>query len=164
MRRVVPPALLLLLAACAPTSRAPSLAPRPIESLDRDEPAAATPAAPTGAAPADPALTRRYAAIVAAAHDGDAAFQRDERAARAAVARATRAAIGSEAWVSAQQEVTALETTRGPVTQALVALDDERTSGTFDEAGLDAAVAEVVAIDTRQRAALAELTRMLPAP
>ena len=93
---------------------------------------------------------------------------RHSRARRAAPApfasRATRAAIGSDAWTAAQLAVTRLEAARGPVAKALGDLDAERTSGDTDLPALEAAVAQVTAIDERERRQLAAIARMLPTP
>ncbi len=149
----------LALAACASRDTGiPSLAPRPIEKLSTAEPVAPA----TAPAAADPALAARYAAIVADAEAGDEGFQQALAAARPAAARARGSAAGSDAWVDAQQSLTRLAALRDPVGKALAALDAERTSGVFDAAPLDAAVARVAAIDARERAAVDTLAAALP--
>jgi hypothetical protein len=146
---------LLLLSGCADDIVYPSLAPRPVEKLSLTEPATPPPSAP----PARPALAARYATMVAAARRGDADFQREEAAARAAAARGAHAPVGSDAWIAAQQAATRVEATRGPVAKALSDLDAERTSGDFDPTALDAAIGEVSAIDQRERSALDALVK-----
>ena len=157
MRRLFSPIALLSLACCANGTVYPSLAPRPIEKLSLSEPAAPPPAAPR----ANPALAARYAEIVATAKKGDADFQQEAGLAHAAAAKGGHAAIGSDAWIAAQQAATRLEAARTPVTKARADLDAERTSGEFDAAALDAAVAEVNAIDTHEREQLDGVTKLL---
>jgi hypothetical protein len=157
MRRVPKLALLLLAAGCANSNAYPSLAPRPIEKISLSEPENTPPPAP----PANPALGARYAAIVEAAKKGDDDFQREEAAVRAAAERGAHAAVGSDAWIAAQQAATRLEAARGPVTKALADLDAQRTSGDFDPAALAAATDEVNAIDAHERAQLNAIVKMV---
>ena len=159
-------ALLLIAAACADdAARYPSLARRPIES-DAGAPAATTtPAAQT--APADPAIETQVTAEAARLDSGSATFGRALADTRAAVTRATGQAAGSEAWIAAQQALSALDAARAPVVAALGALDALRfetaqRADPIDTTRLDAAYARAEAADAEQRAALDSLTRALP--
>lgn len=114
-------AALLPLCACTVTDGPyPSLAPRPVEKLGFDEPAAPAPAPPA----ADPALDARIAdnarerAAAAAAFDtGVVRAQRLARAARGAQA-------GSDRWLDAQTAVAELDALRARHQDALGVLED----------------------------------------
>lgn len=111
---------LLLLCGCAgQTQDFPSLAPRAVESRP-ETPAAAEPA-PTPAA--DPALAGRIAALVDRAKAGDAAFAAALPAASAAADGARGTAPGDERWITAQQQLSALEAARGAAMTLLAELD-----------------------------------------
>lgn len=117
--------LLLLLplttAACIATEAdPPSLGPRAIEGI-LDEPSYAI--APVESA-SDPALAARIAELVAQAEAGDARFQEMSLATERAVDRAEGSAVESEAWIVAQLELSALDATRSPTTNAMGALDE----------------------------------------
>lgn len=147
-----------LLVACAAPGTFPSLAKRPFEKAP-----AAPPEAPvTPAVPSDPALLGRIADALKLARDGVPDFESALPAAREAAQRASGASQGSDAWIEGQLMVTRLERTTGPARDALAALDDERRfldlhPGSPDVPALQAAIAEVEAIDTRQSATIREL-------
>ena len=143
----------LLLAACsAPPLATPSLAPRTAESIDPRLPVGG----PVPAGPAEAGLTARLAELVGQARSGDAAF-----AAAAGEAEQLAASAGereSESWTVAQQAVSVAVAARGPTSRALGDIDAIAASR-LDQAGgilpgdlaaIDAAAAEVAAIDRRQ--------------
>ena len=106
------------LAGCAaPGGQPPSLAPRAAEAID---PRVPVPEQQPSTA-VDPALSAQLAALIARAEAGDAEF----RAAAAGAQQAAEAAgpARSESWVAAQQALSALVATRGPVTLALGDVD-----------------------------------------
>ncbi|MET0371199.1 MAG: hypothetical protein ABW039_07460 [Sphingobium sp.] len=111
--------LVLLLTGCAgPQQNYPSLAKRAAESAP-----IAAPAAPVAPAAPDPALDAQLAKLTAQVDAGTAAFDnayaRADRASRAA----SGAAVSSEAWVTAQLSVSALESARNDSVSALASLD-----------------------------------------
>ena len=150
-----PAALLAILAVggCStPQGGVPSLAPRAAEAID--------PRVPVGGEavqrPVDAALAARLAELVALARQGDSAF-----AAAAGEAERLAGAAGaaqSESWVVAQQAVSAAVAARGPTARALGDIDAlaaatlARQGGIApaDLAAIEAAAAEVGAIDSRQ--------------
>ena len=157
------PILLTLLAvtACAGGIDAPSLAPRAAERQPIELPS--EPVEPAGAT--DPALAARLAAIVAAAAQNDGAFQKERAATEAIVLRAAGAPSGSDRWLTAQQALSAFETTLGPVRDAAAAIDgmrsDPANAAPGNRAAIDAAQAQVEALADTQRAALAALSARL---
>jgi len=100
------------------SSSYPSLAPRPVESRDRDAEIARAQSAAQPAAPAaaDPALERDVQALSTRANDAYADS-------RGAIAAARGAAPGSEAWVMAQQTISRLDADRYACVTALASLD-----------------------------------------
>jgi len=103
--------LCLALAGCVDkTTRYPSLLPRPIEKTSLAEPAAA-PAPPLAA---DPALDARIAASTRNAADAEATFAKAADDAEAKVALARGTAEGSDAWLTAQVALAALDVARQP--------------------------------------------------
>jgi hypothetical protein len=137
----------LILAACTSEGVGPSLAKRPIETLDLSEPVRQV--APP--APADAALKTQIEALVARAQSGQAAFS--ALLPKAESAASTAGADGSESWVAAQQLLSALESERAPSTSALSELDSLIT--TRLKAGNETGQAELQAADA-QIAALVE--------
>ena len=143
----------LVLAGCATGDAAgPSLGRRAVEATDFREPERSV-AAP---APAGPQLAAELAGLRRRAEEGEAAFATLRPRADAAAARA--GAEGSEAWVEAQQLLSALEAARQPSTAALARLDTllaDRLLGGQDEgtADIQALQAELGAmVETQQRA------------
>jgi hypothetical protein len=114
--------------------------------------------------PADPALQAALAKQVAAAEAGDKAFEAQRASAEAAVARAAGAAQGSEAWVQAQEAITALETPRTAVRDAAAAIDalrDPAKASTGNRAAIDAAAARVSEIERAETEKVAALSAKL---
>jgi hypothetical protein len=151
--------LLAMLTGCAVGADYPSLAPRPIEGVSLAEPAARAAPAPTAAPLAD----GRYAAIVARARDGDAAFRRAVAEAAPVLRDGRNAAVGSDAWGTAQTRLSRLQSLRAPVIAALTDLQAEsETPATQADRGLADAAARAIdtvrAIDADEARALAEVT------
>ncbi len=149
--------LTLPLMACAGLSGVPSLAPRPIEKADSAS--TATPA-PFVSAPADAALATRIATLLLEAREGDAVFQREDRAGSTAISAGRRAAEGSEAWIAGEIARSALEVARQRSGDALAALDQllvERT--TANGSGL----VEIAAAKDQAEAIVAQQTQRLDA-
>jgi hypothetical protein len=155
---------MLAVSGCAaPSGPAPSLAPRAAEAID--------PRVPVGTATVqravDPALASRLAELVSQARSGEAAF-----VAAAGEAQRLAAAAGpreGEAWVIAQQALSAAIAARGPTARALgdidgIAADALATQGGIapeNLAAINAAAAEVAEIDRRQARVIDTLQRRL---
>lgn len=162
--------LALLLAGCAGGEGSyPSLAKRPIESA-RDG-AAAAPVDPV--VPEDPALAREIGGWLDKARAGAAAFDSHVAAAQALASAAAGAGISSEAWVDAQQAISALDGQRYDSVYALASLDTlyvERSNavargearGGVD--AIDAARGTALAIVDRQNDLLDEMKGRLAEP
>jgi hypothetical protein len=122
MRRLLLPILMSIpLAACAASGNGdyPSLAQRPIET--RFAVTESVPLPLPGPLPADLAgRVQAWRDRVAAAEAGFAAAL---PTAQTAVAAAARAPVASEAWISAQQQLSRLAILRGPVADALADVD-----------------------------------------
>jgi hypothetical protein len=157
-------ATLLIVGGCAaPSGQAPSLAPRTAEAIDPRLPVDQ----PTAAQAVDPALAARLANLVGQARSGEAAFVvaagQAERLAAAAGARE------GEAWVIAQQALSAAIAAREPTTKALGDIDGIAAAALAAQGGIapaslaaiNAAAAEVAAIDRRQAQAIDSLQRRL---
>ena len=162
--KIAPLVVALSLSACATTrdDGYPSLAPRAAERAGFDEPAVAPPASVV----ADAALDARLAEIggkvttIAKGFDADAAVA--TRAAGSAGART----VGSEAWLTAQTALAALDDWRAQassLTSDLETLAGERSArvGTAYPA-LDALRAKAAAEADREAAAIATLSARLP--
>lgn len=163
MKRLVIPALLLMLSACAKTSNYPSLNPRPIEAKAAGLLGESAPQAPA-ARPADPAVSARIDAALSAAHAGDSAFSTALDDTRSAVRVA--GASGSESWIAAQMAVSNLESRRAPVKMALSDLDGllrEALAGApgQDIPNIEGAIRTVEAIDALQTEAMDALLEAL---
>ena len=144
---------LLLVAACAQDSAAPSLARRPIESRDLNAP----PPAPVPPAAADASLQGEVATLVERAESGERAFAALLPRARAAAAAAGPEA--SESWIAAQQQLSALESARAETGAALAQVDAliaERVLARSDAgiAELQAAAARIGALAEAQQDAI----------
>ena len=120
------------LAACAAQGPFPSLSPRAAEyelagrpvppCIAGSDAAGGTPAAGTAAQnPPDPQLGAELARLLDQARRGQAEFDKILPGARSQVGRA--GATGSDAWVTAQQDVSRLEAARAPTVDALAALE-----------------------------------------
>ena len=157
-------AALFAIAGCAtPQIAAPSLAPRAAEAIDPRSPVAPA----VVQRPADPALAARLAELIGLARNGENAF-----VVAAGEAQRLAAAAGpreSESWVVAQQALSAAAAARSPTTRALGDIDAiaaaalQRQGGIApaDLAAIEAAAAEVGAIDRRQAQAIDDLQRRL---
>ena len=159
---LLPSAALLVLAGCGAQVSAPTLAPRAVEKQPIDMPVTSA-TEPEG--PADAALVAKIAPLVASAEAGDKAFSEQRARTAAVVARAAGTAQGSEAWVAAQEAVTALASARGPVRDAAGAVDalriDPANAAPGNRAAIDTAAARIEAIERAEGAAIAELNAKL---
>jgi hypothetical protein len=160
MKFAIPLLSLLLTCACADMGEIPSLAPRPIEKLDKASPA---PAVPTATVAADADLNAKIAALLAGARAGDTRFAREDGASAKAIIAGGRAAIGSDAWIAGQAAQSALEAARQESADALSALDqllvEQTTSGGAGLAEIEVAQREAASIVARQSERLAALSR-----
>jgi len=150
------PALLLLallLPACStPGGPFPSLQPRAAEAIDPRVPVDR----PMNARPVDPALAATLARLVSEARVGDAAFA--PAIASAEHLAGSAAGRGSESWIAAQEALTAAIAARRPTATALSDIDElggerlQKQGGMApaDAAAIEAAAADVGAIDQRQ--------------
>lgn len=144
-------AVSVLLSACATRIDAPSLLPRAVEATRPDDVAA-----PPAPAAVDAGQVATAARMVAQAKAADAAFERELPAAFKSGPE------GSEAWITAQSARSAAEIARGPVVDALRALDGS-VAQAIDE-GRDAAPLiearkEIQAIADRQQQRLDAISR-----
>ena len=156
--------LTLIAAGCTtPSGPAPSLAPRAAEAIDPRVPVVAT----IDQRPVDRALAAQLASLIGLAHGGEGAF-----AAAAGEAQRLAAAAGppqSESWVVAQEALSAAVAARSPTTRALGDIDGIAANSLAKQGGLapadlaaiEAAAAEVGAIDRRQAQAIDELQKRL---
>ena len=170
-RAIVPSALAIALAGCAPPVDAPSLAMRPSE-IARETAVSPSSELPTSEPIAsagteiDISVRQRIDTAVKRAQDGKAEFEQALGIATGAVGKARGAAPASDSWIEAQLMVTRLERTREPVTSALAELDVIRreleASGLgYTLAPLDRATAAITNINDRQQSALAALSDRL---
>ncbi|MEJ7926157.1 hypothetical protein WG908_05215 [Sphingobium sp. AN641] len=146
------PSLALLLSGCVGAQGGyPSLAKRPIEGAPMAQPA------PVVAPPvaADPALAQEVARYAAQAQAGQSAFDARLDAADRAARAAAGAGVSSEAWVVAQQAISALEQARNDSVSALASLDVLYVARANAEADGKAVAGGMDAIDTERAAALA---------
>ena len=150
------------LAACGAQVSAPSLMPRAVEKQPIDMPVATAIEADT---PVDPALQTKIAEQVAKAQAGDAAFNAQRAEAEKMVARAAGAGQGSDAWVEAQEALTALESARIAVRDAAAAIDalrdDPANAAPGNRAAIDAAAAEMTRLEEAQTALAVALNKRL---
>ena len=157
-------ALLLVLSACStPATNAPSLAPRAAEAIDPRVPIPSEPVV----GEVTPSLSATLAELISQARKGDAGFQ--PVAAEAERLAAAAGAPQGEAWVVAQQGLSAAVAAREPVTKALGdidALGSRELAGrggisAADQAAIERAAATVGDIDRRQAALIDRLQRRL---
>lgn len=158
----------LSLAACSTSASYPSLAYRAVERTAM--PAAAEPALPPVQLPPPTAdLTSRIDGLVAAAREADKQFAAKRPAAERAVSAAARASRTSDAWVSAQVAVSALQASRDTAVASLADLDslyaDARQAEPVGDSpsalAIDTARGEVQALVDAQNAAIAALDTRL---
>lgn len=169
IRSRILPSLALFLSGCAGApGNYPSLAKRAVEGAPM-----ASPSAPPVSAPADSALATELAKLTAQAEAGRNAFDERYVGAEKLARAASGAAISSEAWVSAQQAVSALESARNDSVSALASLDmlyvqrmsaiaDGKASG--GEAEIDSARAAALAIVDSQNDRIDALKARLAQP
>lgn len=136
---------------CAASDVGPSLARRPIESLDLSEPVREP--APEPAASGE--LARDLAALLQQARAGEREF--GTLLPRATTAAASAGAEGTESWIAAQQLLSALEGARAGTRTALTRVDSLLAERVLagDDAGLSelqAAQQEIGTLDARQQA------------
>ena len=158
-------ALPLILAGCAAEqARYPSLLPRAAEKTGFDEPALAAPA-PVAA---DPALDARLGGIAGKLDAVTRGFDADLAKAQTAAAVPGARTVGSEAWLSAQAALAALDDWRSQATGLatdLEALVGERLGSVGTPySALDAMQARAAAEAERQAGAIGKLTAALPTP
>ena len=155
----------LALSGCLAAANPPSLMPRAIET--RSEAAEPPPATPV-TKPVEAAIVRKIAALLAEATTADAEFAKADAAGAAAIRAGRGAAVGSEAWVNAEQSRSALVTTRQHLASTLSEIDSlviaqadaasiNPTVGGLDE--LRAAQSVIEAMVTRATARLDDLNR-----
>jgi hypothetical protein len=161
-RNILLSAAALSLAGCGAQVSAPSLMPRAVEKQPIDMPVTDAIEADT---PVDPALRAKIAEQLAAGQAGDRAFAAQRAETEKAVARAAGAAQGSEPWIAAQEAVTALTALRAPVRDAAAAIDalrdDPANAAPGNRAAIDAAAAEMTALETKEADAVAALNKAL---
>jgi hypothetical protein len=152
------------LAACSsPTGPYPSLAPRAAEAIDPRVPIAVDPSPGS----VDPAMRAALAEAVARARAGAPQF--DSLARRAATLAAAAGPRQSESWIVAQQALSALGAQYGVTTAAAAdidaiaaeRIDQARWLVPATRAAIEAAAAEVGAINDTQRATIARLSTRL---
>lgn len=149
LRRLLP-TFALFLSGCAGTLTGyPSLAKRAVENAPVGE-------APTAsvAAEADPAVQAQVDRLARQAQAGNEAFDKAWPAADRTTRAATGSAVSSEAWVSAQTAISALEAARNDSVSALASLDTlyVQRSNALAEGKAEGTVDQV---DTARKAALA---------
>lgn len=159
---------LLAVAGCLDKGDYPSLKPRAFEQAGRD---ASPPPLPSPLAPARAETLARATALLARADAGQRAFTAELVRARPVIARAGPA--DSEAWITAQEQLSALDASRADTLAALAELDAFNLAGVdaaglrFNEAEFGAirAVAERIAATLReQQQTLATLAASLSSP
>jgi hypothetical protein len=163
MRRLALLSIFSLAACSAPGGPYPSLQPRAAEAIDPRVPVVR----PINDRPVTPALANRLAALVAQAKSGDAAF--DGAAAEAERLAAAAGAPQSEAWIAAQEALTAAIAAAKPTATALGDIDALagnalQTNGGIapnDLAAIKDAQAEVGSIDARQSQRIDAIQRRL---
>ena len=162
--RALPILAVSLLAGCASTPvAAPSLAPRPAESIDPRVPVPepAIPTIPTAG------LVQQLERLVAQAQRGDAAFR--PLADRASELAASAGPKESESWVVAQQALSAAVAARAPVASAvgdIDALGAQRIQklggiGAADLKLIGSAAGTVAEIDAREASAIDAVQKQL---
>lgn len=140
---------------------APNLAPRPIEARPILPPDQAS----EPQLPVDPAITARLSAIVSDAEAGHRGFEKARVDAAGAIERGRGAPAGSEAWITAQQSLTALDAAKGAVRGAGAELDalrqDPASYASGNRAAIEAAAARIGAMGDEEDKAAATLAARL---
>lgn len=167
MRRHLVLAALPWLAACAANAdRYPSLAVRDVERQEgRFEPVASTPLdVPEVAIPAGGSLPDRLAALDAAAEAAHRQFLASVQTATRRANAAAGAAVGSDAWASAQVALADLDSARSATAIALADLDTLMVANAVqaqDLSAIEAVRQEVLAKVAEEDAVLARLRAQL---
>jgi len=150
------------LAGCGAQVSAPSLLPRVVERQPIDMPVATAIEADT---PVDPALQTKIVEQIAKAQAGNTAFNAQRAEVEKMVARAAGAKQGSDAWVEAQEALTALESARIAVRAAAAAIDtlrdDPANAAPGNRAAIDAAAADMTRLEETQTAIVVGLNKRL---
>ncbi len=163
MRTILLLVLTFALAACAAPGIYPSLAPRATEGIDPRVPIDVAPAPGT----IDPSIATALAEAIAAARSGTAGFDRLARIAEGLAAAA--GARQTESWIAAQQALSALGAHHGVTTNAAAnidaiaaeKIDETRWLVPATRAAIEAAAAEVGAINDAQRGVIDRLGAQL---
>lgn len=164
MRRFLILLPLAVSAACSVTSSPePSLAPRAAETIDPRVPIQSE--VPAGTLDAE--LAARLSSLLAQARSAAPAFEvREAQAERLA---AVAGASGSESWIAAEQALSRLIEQHGATTRAAADIDalaasrleSRRWIAPADREAIEAAAAEVGALNMRQSQAIDRLQRQL---
>jgi predicted small lipoprotein YifL len=153
--------LFLALAGCAAPISAPPLEKRAVEA----QPVLLPEGAREPAAPVDPAIQARLDAIEGQAADDHRRFGEARQATTRVVRAAAGLAPGAEGWTAAQQAVSALESTRGPLRAAQQAVEQLRVdpvaAGSGSRAAIEATAARIAQMDGEEAAAVAALAAAL---
>jgi len=152
MRRAALLSFLIISACTSPGGPYPSLQPHAAEKIDPRVPVER----PMNMRPASASLTERLAVLVGQAESGQAAF--DGAASEAERLAAAAGSQQGEAWIVAQEALTAAIAARKPATQSLAEIDEiaanalqtQRGIAPNDLAAIQNAAAKVGAIDRRQ--------------
>jgi hypothetical protein len=153
----------------AATRPYPSLAKRPVETRDRNAPAAT----PVPIAPADAALAKEVETLGVQATAADTAFKTELGKARNAVTTAAGAEPSSEAWVAGQVAISTTDAARYDSVAALASLDTlyiarqdnpDISRVAADIATIDPVRTRVLAIVDTQNDALDDLRKTLKTP
>jgi hypothetical protein len=163
MRRLAVLSIITLGACSAPGGPYPSLQPRPAEAIDPRVPVVR----PVNDRPVTASLAAQLAVLVDQARSGNAAF--DGAAVEAERLATAAGAPQSEAWIAAQEALTAAIAARTPTVTALGDIDALAASalqaqGGFapnDLAAIENAQAEAGALDARQAARIAAVQKRL---
>jgi hypothetical protein len=157
------PVLVLMSGCTTPGGPYPSLQPRAAETIDPRFPVER----PVNDRPVTPALAARLAELVTQARASEGPFE--VAAASAEQAAASAGAPQSEGWIAAQEALSAVVETHGPVAAALgdvdalgaTALQTQGGIAPNDLAAIQSAAAEIGAIDQRQSARIKALQERL---
>ncbi|WP_419828069.1 hypothetical protein [Sphingomonas sp.] len=149
-----------LLGGCVIRTDYPSLGPRAIEKVSLAEPSPRAVPAATFIDHADD----RYLAVVARAQAGYAEFRRLLANAEPSLKRGHEAAVGSDAWGEAQQQLSRLQTARDPVVSALAELQaaSEASVTRADRRLADAVQRALDIVQAMDRAETQALARAAP--
>ncbi|MCE7795007.1 hypothetical protein LWE61_00395 [Sphingobium sufflavum] len=146
----------------------PSLSRRPVESRDRDAELAKAAEQVVAPRPLDAAVLAELGRLSTQATAGGSAFDRDvAQSDRAVAAAAGTASVSSEAWILAQQALSALDASRFDSVSALAGMDSiyvEQLNGGRDVSAVEGYRAPVLAMVDRQNDRLDSLRFRLTRP